>query len=83
MAPRSSPTSPTGEQVTFGALATWYLNQEAGLSVIPAALIAIVLSGALGLGLDAGLWTPLRRRKTSPFALMVVSFGLSIVSGGP
>ncbi|HBX79243.1 MAG TPA: branched-chain amino acid ABC transporter permease [Acidimicrobiaceae bacterium] len=67
-----------GEQVTFGALATWYLNQEAGLSVIPAALIAIVLSGALGLGLDAGLWTPLRRRKTSPFALMVVSFGLSI-----
>lgn len=67
-----------GEMVTFGALITWYLNQEAGLPVIVAALVAFVLAGAGGFVLDSGLWGPLRHRKTGPFSLMVVSFGLSI-----
>ncbi|MFN8050266.1 MAG: branched-chain amino acid ABC transporter permease [Acidimicrobiales bacterium] len=67
-----------GEMVTFGALITWYLNQEAGLPVIWAALIAFLLAGAGGYVLDTGLWGPLRRKKTGPFSLMVVSFGLSI-----
>jgi len=67
-----------GEAVTFGALATWYLNVEAGLPLIGAALIAVCMSGVVGLALDAGLWGPLRRKKTGPFSLMVVSFGLSI-----
>lgn len=69
-----------GEAVTFGALITWYLNQSAGLPVVWAALIAVVLSAALGFLLDTGLWGPLRRKKTGPFSLMVVSFGLSIAA---
>jgi len=67
-----------GEAVTFGALATWYLNQEAGMPVVWSALVAFVLAGLAGLLLDSGLWGPLRRKKTGPFSLMVVSFGLSI-----
>lgn len=67
-----------GEAVTFGALATWYLDRDAGLPVIWAALVAVGLSGVAGYALDTGLWGPLRRKKTGPFSLMVVSFGLSI-----
>ena len=67
-----------GEMVTFGAIITWYLNQEAGLPVLWSALIAFVLAGAGGYALDTGLWGPLRHKRTGPFSLMVVSFGLSI-----
>lgn len=67
-----------GEVVTFGAIITWFLNQNAGLDVIPAALIAVVLSGVLGGVMDWALWAPLRRSKTGPFGLMTVSFGLSL-----
>lgn len=69
-----------GEAVTSGALITWYLNQKAGLPVIGAVLIAVALSAVLGYVLDRGLWGPLRRKKTGPFSLMVVSFGLSIAA---
>lgn len=68
-----------GEMVTFGALATWYLNREAGWPVLWAALAAVVLCGLAGGLVDSGLWAPLRRRRTGPFSLMVVSFGLSIM----
>lgn len=67
-----------GEAVTFGALITWYLNVDAGLPLWLSAIIAVALSGVAGLVLDTGLWGPLRRKKTGPFSLMVVSFGLSI-----
>jgi branched-chain amino acid transport system permease protein len=67
-----------GEMVTFGALATWWFNQSIGLPVAVAAVLAIGACAILGALLDAGLWGPLRRNKTGPFGLMVVSFGLSI-----
>lgn len=67
-----------GEMVTFGALATWYLNQEAGLPIWASGLLAVGLSALAGYVLDTGLWGPLQRKKTGPFSLMVVSFGLSI-----
>lgn len=67
-----------GEAVTFGAIATWYLDRELGLPVIWAALFAFGLAGLAGYVLDSGLWAPLRHRKTGPFSLMVVSFGLSV-----
>jgi len=69
-----------GEMVTFGAIITWFLNQSAGLHLVLAGIIAVALSALLGLFLDAGLWGPLRRSKTGPFSLMVVSFGLSIAA---
>ena len=68
-----------GEMVMFGALVTWYLNQEGGIAVIPAALIAVVLSGAFGALQDKVLWRPLRHRRSGPFGMMTVSFGLSLL----
>ncbi|MCC6226737.1 MAG: branched-chain amino acid ABC transporter permease, partial [Microthrixaceae bacterium] len=68
-----------GEMVMFGALVTWFLNQEAGWGVIPAALLATVLAGAFGAVQELGLWGPLRRRRSGAFGMMTVSFGLSLL----
>lgn len=67
-----------GEMVMFGALVTWFLNQEAGWDVIPAAVVATILSGIFGAMQELGVWGPLRRRKAGAFGMMTVSFGLSL-----
>jgi neutral amino acid transport system permease protein len=67
-----------GELVTIGAVATWYLN--AGGPGLPLWLAAIggVGAGCLtGFILERGLFGPLRKRRMSNVALMVVSIGLS------
>ncbi len=69
-----------GEMVTFGALMAWFFNQSLGIQLIPAALLAFLLSGLAGAGLEKGVWKPLRHRGASLFGLMVVSFGLSILA---
>lgn len=66
------------EMVTFGAIATLILSQTVGWPIWLAIPAAIVLSALLGLGLDAGLWRPLRRRRTGTVQLMIVSIGLSL-----
>ena len=72
-----------GELVTFGALAAWFLNAERGdglgITLIFAGLLATVLGGAFGAGLELGLWRPLRRRRTGNVALIVVSIGLALL----
>ncbi len=78
-----------GELVAFGAVAAWFLNVRglhigplAGprLQLVLAALVAVALGGALGAGLDRGIWRPLRRRRTGRFQMMVISIGLSIAA---
>jgi branched-chain amino acid transport system permease protein len=65
--------------VTFGALVCWYLNFEAGIPLLWAAPLAIVLGGAASGLLDRGLWRPLRTRGTGLIAMLVVSIGLSLL----
>ncbi len=69
-----------GELVTFGAVIAWMLNVTLGLPLILAAALTLVISGAAGWALDAGLWAPLRRRGTGLIAMMIVSIGLSILT---
>ena len=73
----------TGELVTFGAIAAWFLNAEGGdgvgLTLLLAGIVATLLGGAFGAGLELGLWRPLRRRRTGNVALIVVSIGLALV----
>lgn len=69
-----------GEMVTFGALAAWYFNQIMNIPLLIAGVLAFLLSGLAGAGLEKGLWKPLRQRGSSLFGLMVVSFGLSILA---
>jgi len=67
-----------GELIAFGAIAAYFINQ-AGLPLILAGVLAVILSGAFGYAQDAVLWRPLRRRGTGLVAMMIVSIGLALV----
>ena len=67
-----------GELITFGALAAFFFQDQLGWAFLPAAVVAVVLSGLFGLANDKVLWKPLRGRGTGLIAMMIVSIGLSI-----
>jgi branched-subunit amino acid ABC-type transport system permease component len=66
------------ELVTIGAVVAWYLNVSAGIPLIWATLLALVVGAAVGALNDLALWRPLRRRGTGLIAALVVSIGLSL-----
>ncbi len=67
-----------GEMVTFGALMALLFSTGFGWSIWLAIPVAVVLSGAFGYTMDAGLWRPLRRKGLGTVQLMIVSIGLSL-----
>jgi neutral amino acid transport system permease protein len=75
-----------GDLLALGAFAALWLNAvgpygwgSPGLQLIPAALLAVVIGGLAGAGLERGLWQPLRSRKTGLIQLLVISIGVSLV----
>jgi len=68
-----------GELVTLGAIAAWFFNVTLGLHLIPAALLAVAVGAAFGGVLDAGMWRPLRRKRTGLIAMLVVTIGLALL----
>lgn len=68
-----------GELVTLGMLLAYFFNVVAGLSVVAAAAIAVILGGVFGWLQDRVLWRPLRRRGTGLIAMMIVSIGLGLL----
>jgi neutral amino acid transport system permease protein len=66
------------EMVTFGAITTFFFANISGWPIWVAIPIAVVLSAALGLGLDVAVWRPLRRKRVGLVQLMIVSIGLSL-----
>jgi neutral amino acid transport system permease protein len=67
-----------GELVTIGAVLAWTLNVAAGLQLIWATLLAIVVGAALGAANDLGIWRPMRRRRAGLIAQLVISIGLAL-----
>ncbi|WP_062464778.1 branched-chain amino acid ABC transporter permease [Demequina soli] len=80
-----------GEQVTFGAVLTYFLTTKSDVSLplIPAqfniglplpiaAIVAIIIAGGTGWLQDKLLWGPLRRRRIAALQQMIVSIGLSL-----
>ena len=68
-----------GELVTIGAVVAWTLNVTAGLQLIWATLLAIVVGAAVGAANDLGIWRPMRRRRAGLIAQLVISIGLALV----
>lgn len=66
-----------GEMVTFGAIMALLLVGF-GIPFWIAIPGAVVLGGASGWAMDAGLWKPLRSRNIGLVQLMIVSIGLSL-----
>jgi branched-chain amino acid transport system permease protein len=67
-----------GELVTIGAVVAWFLNVNAGMPLIWATLLALVVGAVVGALNDLVIWRPLRRRGTGLVAALVVSIGLSL-----
>lgn len=66
------------EMITFGALMTLTFAGPVGLPIWLAIIVALLLSAALGWGLDGAIWKPLRRKGVGVIPLMIVSIGLSL-----
>jgi len=66
-----------GELLTLGAATTYGLNQ-AGMHVIWAGLLSILIVAAFGAVQDLVIWRPLRQRKTGLIAMMIVTIGLAL-----
>ena len=66
------------ELVTIGAVVAWYFNVSAGIPLIWATLLALLVGAAVGALNDLAIWRPLRRRGTGLVAALVVSIGLSL-----
>ena len=68
-----------GEILTLAGLFTYYLSAIAGLPVLVAAPLAVILGAVIsGFLQDKYLWKPLRRRGTGLIAMLVVSIGFAI-----
>jgi len=67
-----------GELVTIGAVVAWTLNVAAGMQLIWATVLAIVVGAALGAANDLGIWRPMRRRRAGLIAQLVISIGLAL-----
>jgi len=68
------------EMVTFGAVAAYFFSAGLGWAIWLAIPAAVLVGGAAGWGLDAGLWRPLRKRGVGIVQLMIVSIGLSLAA---
>ncbi len=71
-----------GELITLGALLAYLFNVTFGLQLVPAALLAVVGSAALGGVQDRVLWRPLRKKGTGLIAMLVVTIGLALFLRG-
>lgn len=72
-----------GELLTFGAMATWYLNADNGGLGLPlplAAIGGIALGGLFGASFDQLIYGPLRKRGMPIISQMVVSIGLALAT---
>jgi neutral amino acid transport system permease protein len=68
-----------GDFLAFGALAAYAFNKPLGMALVPATLLAMVLTAALSVGLDVVLWRPLRAKRAGFMSLFLASIGLALV----
>src|SRR5947207_10698190 len=68
-----------GDFLAFGALAGYAFNKPLGIALVPATLLAMVLTAALSVGLDVVLWRPLRAKRAGFMSLFLASIGLALV----
>jgi branched-chain amino acid transport system permease protein len=67
-----------GEQVTLGALVTYYFVQVQGLPLPVAGGLAVVAGLVSGYLQDRGIWGPLRRRGVGLTQQIIVTIGLAL-----
>ena len=71
-----------GELITLGALLAYFFNAILGIQLVPAAILAVLVSALMGGAQDRMLWRPLRKRGTGLIAMLVVTIGLALFARG-
>ncbi|MCG5212489.1 branched-chain amino acid ABC transporter permease [Streptosporangium sp. KLBMP 9127] len=66
-----------GELLTMGAFIALIFN-TAGLHLLIAAPLAVIVSAGIGYAQDRWFWGVLRKRKTGVISMMIISIGLAI-----
>src|SRR5918912_950698 len=68
-----------GDFLAFGALAAYAFNKPLGIALVPATVLAMILTAGLSVGLDFVLWRPLRAKRAGFMSLFLASIGLALV----
>ncbi|GAB4296741.1 MAG: branched-chain amino acid ABC transporter permease [Roseovarius sp.] len=68
------------ELLGVSAFTTWALNTQAGWPILPAALVAVAVTSALGLAIGRIVYDPIRR--LGPAVLLITSVGVVYVIHG-
>ncbi|MEE8603569.1 ABC transporter permease subunit [Euzebya tangerina] len=71
-----------GELVTLGAVVAFFINASPagpGVHLVFAGVVAIIIGGIFGGGLESAVWAPLRSRGVGLIAMLVISIGLSFI----
>lgn len=69
-----------GELVTIGAMVAYFFSTSTfNFPLVAAAVLALVIGGLVGAGMEVSLWRPMRRRGTGLIQLFIISIGLSLL----
>jgi neutral amino acid transport system permease protein len=70
-----------GDFLAFGAYMAYILSgvEQAGAPLVVGIVFAMVMTAALGVGLEVGMWGPMRRRGAGVLQLLLMSIGLGLV----
>jgi branched-chain amino acid transport system permease protein len=66
-----------GEQVTLGGIMAYVFTQLAGLPLLAAGALAVLIGAASGWLQDAAIWRPLRRMRIGLTQQLIVTIGLA------
>lgn len=68
-----------GDFLTFGAYMALFLNVTVHVELIFSILFGVAMTALLSIGLEVGLWRPLRRRGAAGLQLILASIGLAFL----
>src|SRR4051795_3699016 len=68
-----------GDVLVFGAFIAYLFDVTLGLGMVPATLLAMVVTAAFSVVLEGVLWRPLRVRRAGFMSLFLASIGLALV----
>ena len=67
-----------GDFLTLGAYIVFFLTASRDMGFIMASVIALIAVAAFGIALDYSIWRPMRQKRATRTAIMILSIGVSM-----
>ncbi len=71
-----------GAIFVVGAFSAYAFNVVLGINIIVSILLALIISGTVGLLINYAVYRPLRKKKADAFTLLLASFGVFLTITG-